>query len=351
MIISDIILKLQQKIDLTQNEINDVMTEILTGNTNDIENVNFLSHLAKKGETDDELLGMLDKMLEFALKIELKNQGTIIDMGGTGGDALQTLNISTTASFVVAAAGGTVAKHGNRSNTGISGSADIFEYFGYDLNLKPQRIADILEKHNICFMFAQRFHPAMKHVSTARKQLKNSRTAFNLLGPLSNPACVKNQLIGVSSRQYLERLPLILKRKGAKNIMTVYSNNGMDEFSTSAVNHIGILKNDKVLINTVDPEEVGLHKSKLQDIQINTKEEAIKSFVNVLNGTANQAMIETVALNAAGGLVVANISKNFQDAVELALYTIKSGKAFSLLQRFLQDAGDISKLERINNNG
>ena len=344
--ISEFISKLQQKTDLTYDEMNSIMAEVLSGKTSDQENANFLSSLAQKGESDDELLGMLDKMQEFALKIEPKNQGTIIDMCGTGGDKLQTFNVSTTASFVVAAAGGIVAKHGNRSSSGVSGSADIFEYFGYDLNQEPSKIADILEKHNICFMFAQKFHPAMKHVSAARKQL-GKRTAFNLLGPLSNPARVKNQLIGVFSIEYLDRLPLILKRKGAENIMTVRSDDGMDEFSTSATNRVCILRNDKVLMNAIDPEVVGLHKSKLEDIQIQTKEDAIKSFVGVLNNTANQAMIETTALNAAGGLIVANIAKNFEEAVELSLNTIKDGKAFKLLERFVTDTGDIKKLKEL----
>ncbi|MFB5632863.1 MAG: anthranilate phosphoribosyltransferase [Nitrosopumilus sp.] len=344
--IADLISKLQEKTDLTYDEMNQVMTDVLSGKTTDSENADFLSNLADKGETDDELLGMLDKMQEFSLKIEPKNTGTIIDMCGTGGDKLQTFNISTTASFVVAAAGGVVAKHGNRSSSGVSGSADIFEYFGYDLSLEPAKIADILEKHNICFMFAQKFHPAMKHVSAARKQL-GKRTAFNLLGPLSNPAGVKNQLVGVFSIEYLDRLPLILKRKGAENIMTVRSDDGMDEFSTSSTNRVCILRDDKVLMNAIDPEVVGLHKSSLKDIQIQTKEDAIKSFVGVLNNTANQAMIETVALNAAGGLIVANISNNFEEAVELALNTIKDGKAFSVLEKFVQDTGDISKLKEI----
>ncbi len=344
--ISDLIAKLQEKTDLTYDEMNQVMTDVLSGKTTDSENADFLSNLADKGETDDELLGMLDKMQEFSLKIEPKNTGTIIDMCGTGGDKLQTFNISTTASFVVAAAGGIVAKHGNRSSSGVSGSADIFEYFGYDLDLEPAKIADVLEKHNICFMFAQKFHPAMKNVAAARKQL-GKRTAFNLLGPLSNPAGVKNQLVGVFSIEYLDRLPLILKRKGAQNIMTVRSDDGMDEFSTSSTNRVCILRDGKVLMNAIDPEVVGLHKSSLKDIQIQTKEDAIKSFVGVLNNTANQSMIETTALNAAGGLIVANISNNFEEAVELALNTIKDGKAFSVLEKFVQETGDISKLKEI----
>jgi len=344
--ISDLILKLQEKTDLTYDEMNNIMTDVLSGKTSDSQNMDFLSSLSEKGETDDELLGMLDKMNEYSLKVEPKNTGTIIDMCGTGGDKLQTFNVSTTASFVVAAAGGVVAKHGNRSSSGVSGSADIFEYFGYDLNLESAAIADILEKHNICFMFAQKFHPAMKHVSAARKQI-GKRTAFNLLGPLSNPAGVKNQLVGVFSIEYLDRLPLILKRKGVENIMTVRSDDGMDEFSTSSVNRVCILRNDKVLMNAIDPEVVGLHKSALKDIQINTKKDAIKSFVGVLNNTANQAMIETTALNAAGGLIVANVAKNFEDGVELALKTIKDGKAFRLLEDFVKDTGDYSKLKEI----
>ena len=344
--ISNLIQKLQEKTDLTYDEINNIMTDILSGNTNIQENADFLSNLEEKGETDDELLGMLDKMQELSLKIEPKNTGTIIDMCGTGGDKLQTFNISTTASFVVAAAGGVVAKHGNRSTSGVSGSADIFEYFGYDLSQEPSKIVQILEKHKICFMFAQKFHPAMKYVGPARKQL-GKRTAFNLLGPLSNPAGVKNQLVGVFSNEYLDRLPAILKRRGAENIMTVRSDDGMDEFSTSATNRVCILRDDKVLMNVIDPEVVGLHKSSLKDIQIETREDAIKSFVGVLNNTANQAMIETTALNAAGGLIVANIANNFEEGVELAMNTISNGKAFKTLENFVVDTGDISKLKEI----
>ena len=341
--ITELITKLQNKTNLTYDEISAVMSDILSGNTNDQQNADFLSNLADKGETDDELLGMLDKMQEFSLKITPKNTGTIIDMCGTGGDQIQTFNVSTTASFVVAAAGGIVAKHGNRSSKGISGSADIFEYFGYDLNQEPDSVTNILEKFNICFMFAQKFHPAMKNVAAARKQIKK-RTAFNLLGPLSNPAEVKNQLIGVFAHEYLDRLPLLLKRKGAENIMTVRSDDGLDEFSTSSINRVCVLRGDKVLTNAVDPEIFALKKSSLDDIKIETKHQALKSFVNVLNNTANQAMIETTALNAAGGLIVANVVKNFDEGIELSLNTIKDKKAIKLLQEFVEETGNISKL-------
>ncbi|MDX1595970.1 MAG: anthranilate phosphoribosyltransferase [Nitrosopumilaceae archaeon] len=342
--ISNLIKKLEVKKDLTYDEIKELMNEVLSGKSTDIENKSFLSALTNKGETDEELLGMLDEMEKFSLKIKPKNTENLIDMCGTGGDNLQTFNISTTASFVVAAAGGKVAKHGNRSSSGVSGSADIFEYFGYDLNQEPESIQKILEKHNICFMFAQKFHPAMKNVANARKELRK-RTAFNLLGPLSNPAGVKNQLIGVYSFSFLDRLPLLLSKRGSKSIMTVRSDDGMDEFSTSAVNRVAMLKNNKVLMNAIDPQILGLHKSKIESIQIKTREEAIRSFVNVLKNTANQSMIETTALNAAGGLIVANIAKNFEDGIELALDTIKKEKAFELLTKFVEDTGDMQKLK------
>lgn len=344
--INEHVSKLEQKTDLSYDEMSSVMTDILSGKTTDAENAKFLVALTEKGETDDELLGMLDKMLEFSLKVTPKNKGTIIDMCGTGGDNLRTFNISTAASFVVAAAGGIVAKHGNRSSTGVSGSADVFEYFGYDLNQEPDSIEKILECHNICFMFAQKFHPAMKHVAAARRSI-SKRTAFNLLGPLSNPARVKNQLIGVFAIEYLDRLPLLLKRTGSQNIMTVRSDDGLDEFSTSAVNRVCILKNDKVLTNAINPEVLNLHKSSLKDIQVETKEDAIKAFVNVLNNSAGQAMIETVALNASAGLIVGNISNNFDESIVIALDTIRDGKAIKLFKEFVSDTGNISKLESL----
>ncbi len=347
MTMSHIIMKLQQGEDLTDDEIDCVMTDMLSGRADKQSIIDFLSNLTRKGETDDELVGMLEKMQEFSLQVDIKDKtSTAIDMCGTGGDRLETFNISTTASFVVTAAGGLVAKHGNRSSLGVSGSSDIFEYFGYSLNKEPVEIADILRENNICFMFAQKFHPAMKHVAAARKQIK-TRTAFNLLGPLSNPAMVKNQLVGVSSMEHLKRLPVILKRRGAKNIISVCSNNGMDELSTSGVNQICVLKDGNITTAALDPLDVGLHRSRLADIQIKTREDAIRSFVNVLNGTANQAMIETTALNAAGGLIVAGMADNFDDGTNLALDTIKNGKAFRCLRQFVKNTGDVSKLDDV----
>jgi len=332
--------------NLTTDQMINVMDEILTGTQNDEDVAEFLKNLTEKGESDDELLAMLNKMEEFALHISPNCQGKIIDVCGTGGDKLKTFNISTAASFVIAGAGGNVAKHGNRSISGVSGSADIFEYFGFDLNSEPSKVNEIIEKFGIGFMFAQKFHPAMKNVANARKVV-GGRTAFNLLGPLTNPAMVKNQLIGVFSDEYQERIVKILQRKNAETIMTVRSDDGMDELSTTSKNKICLLKNNIITNMVIDPQDVGLQSGNISDIQIDTKEDAIKSFVDVLNDTANKTKIEITALNAAGGLIVSDIANSFDEAVELALDTIHSGKAFDKLKNFVKNCGDMEKLEEV----
>ena len=332
--------------NLTIEQMTSVMNEILGGTQNDQDIAEFLKNLTQKGESDDELLAMLNKMEEYSLHISPNCRGKIIDVCGTGGDKLKTFNISTAASFVIAGAGGNVAKHGNRSISGVSGSADIFEYFGLDLNSEPDKVNETIEKFGIGFMFAQKFHPAMKNVANARKVV-GGRTAFNLLGPLTNPAMVKNQLIGVFSEDYQERIIKILKRKNAETVMTVRSADGMDELSTTSKNQICMLKNNTITKMTLDPQEVGLQKGNISDIQISSKEDAIESFVNVLNNSANKTKIEITALNAAGGLIVSNIADSFTDAVELSLDTIRSGKAFDKLKNFVKNCGDIEKLERI----
>jgi len=332
--------------NLTIDQMTSVMDEILTGTQNDEDVAEFLKNLTEKGESDDELLAMLNKMEEFALHISPNCQGKIIDVCGTGGDKLKTFNISTAASFVIAGAGGNVAKHGNRSISGVSGSADIFEYFGFDLNSEPSKVNETIEKFGIGFMFAQKFHPAMKNIANARKVV-GGRTAFNILGPLTNPAMVKNQIIGVFSDDYQERIVKILQRKYAETIMTVRSDDGMDELSTTSKNKICLLNNNIITNMVIDPQDVGLPRGNIADIQINTKEDAIKSFVDVLNDTANKTKIEITALNAAGGLIVSDIANSFDEAVELALSTIHSGKAFDKLKNFVKNCGDMEKLEEV----
>lgn len=335
---------LQRDQDLTIQEMSTAMDEMLSDKVSDSEKAEFLKNLSKKGETDDELYSMLNEIDRHGIHISPACSGTIIDVCGTGGDKLQTFNISTTAAFVVAASGGVVAKHGNRSVSGISGSADIFEYFGYDLNASPEKITKIIEQFGIGFMFAQKFHPSMKNVANARK-IVGARTAFNLLGPLCNPAQVKNQLIGVFSEEYLERIIKILKKRNAQNIMTVHSADGLDELSTTGKNKVCFLKNNRMDTFTVDPEKLGLHKASIKDIQISSKAQAIQAFLSVLNGTASRSMTEITILNAAGGLMVSNIAENFGDAIEIATQTIKNEKASLLLTDFVKSCGQIEKLK------
>lgn len=342
--ISEYITKISSNKNLSYDEMSQIMNEILSGKISIDETTNFLRTLTEKGETDQELLAMLDKMQENAIHIHPKIDQNIIDVCGTGGDKMNTFNISTTASFVIAASGVVVAKHGNKSSSGISGSADIFEYFGYDMDMEPKKVEEIIEKFGIGFMFAPKFHPAMKNVAEARKII-GKRTAFNLLGPLTNPASVKHQLVGVYSKEYLSRVISLLESRGSESVMTVISEDGLDELSTTSRNYIYQLNKGEVTSSILDPTELGLSKAKLPDLQVSTKDEAINAFVSVLNGTANKSMLEITALNAAAGLIVGGFSEKFDEALSISLQTIKNGKAYDLFRDFIKYCGDVKKME------
>ena len=333
--------------DLTFEEMSSEMSDILNGKNNDDEIAEFLGSLSEKGETDEELHAMLTKMNEYSVEISPRCHGNLIDVCGTGGDNLQTFNISTTASFVIAGAGGNVAKHGNRSVSGISGSADIFEYFGFDLQSESWVVEEMIEKLGIGFMFAPTFHPAMKNVAPARKIL-GKRTAFNLLGPLCNPANVKHQLIGVFADDYIKRIIKIMQKNLSERVLAVRSEDGMDELSTTSKNKVCMLKNNEISEFIIDPEDYNMEKGSLSDIQISTKQEAIDAFVNVLNNSSNKTMKEITVLNAAGGMVAGGLCNEFKDGVELATNTINNGKAFEKLKQFAKENNAQEKLEGMN---
>nr|AIF06567.1 anthranilate phosphoribosyltransferase (trpD) [uncultured marine thaumarchaeote KM3_193_D11] len=332
--------------DLTFDEMSSEMSDILNGKNNDGEIAEFLRRLSEKGETDEELRAMLTKMNEHSVRISPRCHGSLIDVCGTGGDNLQTFNISTAASFVIAGAGGNVAKHGNRSVSGISGSADIFEYFGFNLQSETRVAEEMIEKLGIGFMFAPTFHPAMKNVALARKIL-GKRTAFNLLGPLCNPANVKHQLIGVFADDYIKRIVMIMQKNHSETILAVRSEDGMDELSTTSKNKVCMLKNNEISEFIINPEEYNMEKGNLSDIQISTKQNAIDAFVNVLNNTSNKTMKEITILNAAGGMIVGGLCDEFKDGVELATETINNGKAFEKLKQFAKENNAQEKLEGI----
>ena len=333
--------------NLTIDQMSNGMDEILTGTQNDDDVAEFLKNLTQKGESDDELLAMLSKMNQFSVNIKPNCKSRIIDMCGTGGDNLKTFNISTAASFVVAAAGGYVAKHGNRSVSGVSGSADIFEYFGFDLDSEPAKVTSMIESIGIGFMFAPTFHPAMKNVVNARKIL-GKRTAFNILGPLSNPANVKHQLIGVFADDYVKRIVQIMQKNNSETIFAVRSEDGMDELSATSKNKVCMLKNNEVTEFIINPEDYNIRNGNLSDIRVSTKQEAINAFINVLNNTSNKTMKDVTILNAAGGILVGGICDKFDDSIELAIETINNGNAFKKLKQFSKINNGLSKLEEIN---
>ena len=335
--------RLESRQNLSFEQMTIAMNEILQGECTDEIIAKFLQTLSLKGETDDELLAMLNKMKQFSVNILPNCKSSLIDMCGTGGDNLKTFNISTSASFVVAAAGGYIAKHGNRSVSGISGSADIFEYFGFDLGSEPTAVANMIEKNGIGFMFAPKFHPAMKNVVKARRIL-GKRTAFNLLGPLSNPANVKHQLIGVFADNYIKRIVKIMQKNHSKTILAVRSEDGMDELSTSK-SKVCMLKNNEITEFIINPTDYSIEKGNLSDIQISSKQEAIDAFVRVLNNTSNKTMKEVTMLNAAGGMLVGGMCDRFDDGVELARETIDSGKSFKKLKEFAEANHALDKLE------
>lgn len=342
--IHGLVAKLRDGSDLTHEEMRGAMSDMLQGRASDRQSAEFLSCLAAKRETDGELLAMLDVMRSHAVAVEPRSPGAI-DVCGTGGDGLGTLNISTAAAFVAASAGAATAKHGNRSSSGV-GSADIFEHLGYDLNLPPGRTADVLERFGICFMFAPAFHPAMKHVAPARR-LVSGRTAFNILGPLCNPAGVLRQLIGVPSYDLLRRLPALLEKQGAECVMTAMSENGMDELSTASRGRICTMRGGEAAVRTVDPESLGLHGSELSEIQVRTKQEAISSFISVLGGSACTAMTETVLLNAAAALVVAGMADDLGDGLDTASDALGGGRTERLLRDFVSHTGDVGRIHGV----
>ena len=327
-----------------------VMRHMLSGEGTDASNAAILEGLADKGETDEEISGMLGVMREFMTRVECPyGADQMIDMCGTGGDGMQTFNVSTAASFVAAAAGARVAKHGNRSSSGGVGSADVLEMMGVDIEAGPRRVAALMGRHRICFLFARRYHPAARHVAGARRLLKG-RSVFNILGPLCNPAGVARQLVGVSSADLLERMPRIMGGMGARSVMGVISADGHDEFTVTASNRACLYLDGRVRMMEVRPEDVGARRADAAEIRVEGsgnggRRRSLEAFVGAVCGTAGRAVVQTAALNAAGGLVVAGIAGDIGEGFQAATEAIESGRAQSLLEGFVRDAGDPATLE------
>ncbi len=318
--------------DLAEDDAAEVMRGIVTGDASPAQIGAFLAALRMKGETVDEVTGMARVMREHALRVE--TEGVVVDTCGTGGDASGTFNVSTAAAFVVAGAGAKVAKHGNRAMSSGCGSADVLEALGAKIDLNPDQVAKCLRETGIGFMFAQVFHPAMKYVAPARREI-GIRTVFNILGPLTNPAGARYQLLGVARPELAPMIAAVLSRLGTHHALVVHGDGGLDEISLTGESHVHEVRDGETREYYVSPEELGLTKAPLAAVKGGTPEENATMLRAVLAGEKGP-LRDIVALNAAAALVAADMTPDLETGVRLAAETIDSGAAMSRLEAFVR---------------
>jgi anthranilate phosphoribosyltransferase len=303
--------------------------EIMAGRVGEAQMAAFLTALAIRGASDDEIVGAARAMRGAMATI--KAPPGAMDLCGTGGDGHGTLNVSTATSFVVAACGVPVAKHGNRSISSRTGAADVLEALGVKTDLPPRAAEAVLNETNFCFLFAPAYHTAMKHVMPVRRAL-GFRTIFNLLGPLANPANVKRQLLGVFARDFIEPLANVLAALGTTKAWLVHGSDGLDEMTTTGVTHVAVLDNGAVTKREVTPEEIGLKRVSLSALKGGEAKENANALRALLDG-AKGAYRDIVVLNSAAALVVADKAKDLKSAAKLAVDAIDSGAAKTVLSR------------------
>jgi anthranilate phosphoribosyltransferase len=340
-----IIRKLTSRMNLDEAEIHQSIESILQGRTSEASAASFLTALTMKGESSDEIRGIFQVVMKHAMMIAPRVNGTLIDTSGTGGDALKSFNISTAAAIVAAAAGAKVAKHGNRSSSGICGSADFLEYVGLDLNASSTNVADAIENVGIGFLFAPKFHPAMRNIASARNAM-GIRTVFNIIGPLCNPCSnLSGQIVGVSDNSLLEVVPVVMKRKQISELMVVWSHDGFDELSNTCENNIVWVSGNETKRFSLHPKRLGLTVAKIEDLVVHTMEDSVRDTLQVINGVANREKEDVVLLNAAAALVVGRVAKNLQEGVDIARDTIKKGKSRRKLLQLIDICGNKHRLE------
>ena len=326
-------LKIFSSEDLSVKETTFIFDLIMNGKLSEIEISGILIALKIKSESKNEILGAAQCMRDKSLKIN-SNLNTV-DTCGTGGDMSGTLNISTGAAIVAASAGASIAKHGNRSISSKSGSADMLEKLGYKITNNIKDLESSLEKKNFCFLFAQYHHSAMKHVINVRKKLK-TRTIFNLLGPLTNPANTKNQLLGVYDKKWVKIHCEVLKALGSKNAMVVHGEDGLDEISLSGVTHISELRNNKIKDYVFNPTEYGYNLIDNQEIKGGSADYNAKKFLEMLNGS-NLKFQHIIELNAGAALYLADIVKDLKNGFQLAKNVIEK----KISKNFLKEINKI----------
>ncbi|KAF3982470.1 MAG: anthranilate phosphoribosyltransferase [Methylococcales symbiont of Hymedesmia sp. n. MRB-2018] len=322
--IQQVLNKLLEKKDLTSAEMHDVMQLIMSGGATDAQIGGFLIALRCKGESVTEIVAAVSVMRELASKVDISGKH-VIDTCGTGGDGANTFNISTTCAFVVAAAGGQVAKHGNRCVSSSSGSADVLEAAGVNLDLSTQQVAQCVKDIGVGFLFAPKHHGAMKHAIGPRKEM-GVRTLFNLIGPLSNPAGTVNQLIGVFSTEWIEPLAQVLKNLGSHHVLVVNAEDGLDEISIASASNIAELKDGIVSTYQITPEQFGMQRSSLDTLVVNSAESSLSMVKSVLNNQAGAAL-DIVILNAGAAIYAANLTANLETGIEKARQVIANGGA------------------------
>jgi len=314
--------------DLSSEDMQSVMNTIMTGEATPAQIGGFLIGLRMKGETIDEITAAAQVMRELATKVEVSGDH-VVDIVGTGGDGSSTFNISTASCFVVAAAGGKVAKHGNRSVSSKSGSADLLEAAGVNLDVSPDQVAKCVNEVGVGFMFAPKHHGAMKHAIGPRKEMA-VRTIFNILGPLTNPAGAPNQLLGVFSKELVEPLAHVLANLGSHHVLVVHSEDGMDEISIGAPTFVAELKDGVVTTYTIQPEDFGLRRADLASLKVEDAAESLTVVKSVLANEEGPAR-DIVMLNAGASLYVAGLADSLAAGIEKAAEVLASGAALTKL--------------------
>ncbi len=326
--IKEAINMLVNNISLSEQEMSECIKEIMEGRATDAQIGGFLTALRMKGETVDEITGAAKIMRQKATTI--KAPEGVIDTCGTGGDMLHTFNISTTTAFVIAGAGIPVAKHGNRSVSSQSGSADVLEALGLKIDLSPEKVERCLFETGFGFLFAPLFHPAMKFAIGPRREI-GIRTIFNILGPITNPAGAKKQVIGVFSEKLTEILAMVLGNLGAKDAMVVHGEDGLDEVSTSGKTMVSRFRNGKLESFFVQPEDFGIFRNNIEQIRGGDKKKNAAITLSILKGEKGPKR-DIVLVNSAIAFIIAGLTQDFKVARSIAEDSIDSGKALKKLE-------------------
>jgi anthranilate phosphoribosyltransferase len=340
---NEYISKIKSGENLAQEEIEDVMTSIMSNRATKEDMAEFLLALREKGPTIDEITGAARIMRSFVVKVEAKSP-RILDTCGTGGDKKHTFNISTIAGIVAAGAGAVVAKHGNRSVSSKCGSADVLEAMGINIKAGEKHAAECMDDVGIAFLFAQVHHPAMKHVAPVRKEL-GVDTIFNILGPLTNPANATHQMVGVYRRDLVEPIANVLKNLGLKRALVVHGSDGLDEITTTGKTFVSEYNGKEIISYDVDPEELGIKIARPEDIiggDLKTNVEIAEAVIRGERGPKR----DIVLLNAAYALYISEKVKGISDAMEIAREAIDSGKASQTLERLREFSNRIEKIKQ-----